>query len=280
METTIAAGLAAAAGGGGAPAGTMDAEVPASSGTAVFAYTCEPLTGEVPTSEKTRVLHCLRHAQGTHNIAVATEGEGAYANWDYRDARLTPTGFEQAKSAVAKMATLECDAILVSPLSRTIQTAVTAIPSGCDRMFALELIRERYGLNPCDLRREKNELQKEFPMINFDTLENETDHLWSPEREPLPTLQKRANDFLAYIFENAFCGRQVGIVTHNDFLTMLLYDSALIMGPGMPENRKFANCESNSYVITRKEICPNVDTLSEEQKARYPKSAGNTPVVQ
>ena len=91
-------------------------------------------------------------------------------------------------------------------------------------------------------------------------------------------------------------------VTHNDFLTMLLYDSALEMGPtcaarppapncqaqqrtllftlsfvsgqrrgdsmllaalacgaplcSMPVNRKFKNCELNSYVITRTKARP------------------------
>jgi hypothetical protein len=134
-----------------------------------YTYLCEPFN---PSSDKipqdaagkeTRVLHCLRHAQGTHNVAVATEGEKAYSNWTYRDARLTPPGIEQAKTAIPTWRKLKVDNILVSPLSRCLQTAVTAIPSGAGKMFASELIWERYGSNPCDLRREKSELSKEFP---------------------------------------------------------------------------------------------------------------------
>ena len=208
--------------------------VPELSSAVSYTYVCEPYSGKIPPAaagRETRVLHCLRHAQGTHNVAVATEGEKAYSNWKYRDARLTPAGIDQAKTAIPTWRKLTFDSILVSPLSRCLQTAVTAIPSGAGKMFATELIRERYGLNPCDLRREKSELTKEFPGVNFSPLENETDNLWTPEREPLPTLQKRANDFLAFVFESNECGKTVGVVTHNDFLTMLLYDSALIMGP-------------------------------------------------
>lgn len=256
------------------------------------AYRCDPLMGgpgdatrpRAPGTE-TRVLHCLRHAQGTHNVAVATHGCEAYTMWKFRDARLTPVGVEQAKTAIETASKLRLDTVLVSPLSRTLQTAQIGMPDayGSGKMRVCELIRERHGLNPCDLRREKHELETEFPGVNFDDASfSETDQLWSATREPLPELQARANAFLDYIFESPLCGEHVGIVTHNDFLTMLLYDSALEMGPTMPVNRKFKNCELNSYVITRTKLCPSLDDgcLTDDQTARYPASTGTVPVVQ
>jgi broad specificity phosphatase PhoE len=148
---------------------------------------------------------------------------------------------------------------------------------------ACELVRERIGLNPCDLRREKHELQGEFPEMDFSQLPTETDPYWSTERESLPALQQRVNSFLAYLFESDTCSCDfLGVVTHNDFLTMLLYDSALAMASSMPEFRKFKNCEIQSYVVSRTTLSPCLDeaSLSAEQRKRYPKSTGNVPKVQ
>jgi broad specificity phosphatase PhoE len=193
-------------------------------------YRCDGFDGSPPADVRAaKVVHFIRHAQGYHNLAVAEAGEQAYTSWALRDARLTPKGLAQSAEVARVTAGMRFDALLVSPLSRTLQTAVNAVPSMRGKMIAEELVRERSGLNPCDFRREKNVLAQEFPEVNFDQLSSETDVLWSAERESLPALQDRCDAFLARLFEG-FATKDaafVGVVTHNDFLTMLLYDSSL-----------------------------------------------------
>ena len=195
-----------------------------------YVYQCDGSNGLPPPDKRVaKVVHFIRHAQGHHNLAVAKAGEQAYTSWELRDAQLTPEGLEQSAKVARITDRMKFDVVLVSPLSRTLQTAVKAIPSMHGKMYAEELVRERIGLNPCDFRREKNVLLKEFPEVSFDQLSSEADALWSTERESLPALQDRCDAFLEYLFEGSITkdAACVGVVTHNDFLTMLLYDSSL-----------------------------------------------------
>lgn len=195
-----------------------------------YVYRCDGFNGTLPADVSiAKVVHFIRHAQGHHNLAAAKEGEQAYTSWALRDARLTAKGLEQSAEVAQATDRMTFDVVIVSPLSRTLQTAVKAVPSMHGTIYAEELLRERIGLNPCDLRRDKNVLVKEFPEVNFDQLDTEVDTLWSTERESLPALQDRCDAFLAYLFEGVRTkdAAYVGVVTHNDFLTMLLYDSSL-----------------------------------------------------
>lgn len=97
---------------------------------AEYSYSCDAFDGAPPADTRdAKVVHFIRHAQGQHNLAVATEGEQAYTNWTWRDSRLTPTGIEQSAAAAPVTDKMKFDVVLCSPLSRTLQTAVQAVPS-------------------------------------------------------------------------------------------------------------------------------------------------------
>ena len=252
---------------------------------AEYSYSCDAFDGAPPADTRdAKVVHFIRHAQGQHNLAVATEGEQAYTNWTWRDSRLTPTGIEQSAAAAPVTDKMKFDVVLCSPLSRTLQTAVQAVPSMHGKIVADELCRERVGLNPCDLRREKNVLVKEFPEVSFEHLSGETDADWSVNRETLSALQDRCDEWLAGLFDGPASKDKcyIGCVTHNDFLTMLLYDSSLQYNSSLPADRKFANCAIRSYIISRRQLRPFLDeaSLTPQQVGRYPKSTGSKPVVQ
>ena len=78
------------------------------------------------------------------------------------DAPLHPTGVKQAES-LSKTVFPSPHVILVSPLTRTLQTADAYTGGICSgktpkspetpRVIALEVVREAYGRNPCDRRR-------------------------------------------------------------------------------------------------------------------------------
>ena len=140
------------------------------------------------------------------------------------------------------------DAIFVSPLSRTIQTAAAAIPVvSLPPRIVLDCVRERIGTHPCDKRRARAELRADFPSLVLDGLATEEDDKWSEAREPEHELNLRAGRFCATLAARP--EEAIAVVTHNDFLTALLFSSALrLASPAL--RKKFANCEHLALVLT------------------------------
>ena len=64
-------------------------------------------------SSKAKVVHFVRHAEGTHNL---NEEESKLPL--HFDANLTPRGIEQCKQLARYTKKLDVDAILVSPMTR------------------------------------------------------------------------------------------------------------------------------------------------------------------
>ena len=102
---------------------------------------------------KEKIIHFVRHAQGHHNVA----GEMDYSNYqseEYFDAKLTPKGEQQCQHLSSSSRTLAADLLIVSPMTRTLQTASFSFPNlvGNCPWLAMEHIREASGFHPCDRR--------------------------------------------------------------------------------------------------------------------------------
>ena len=199
-----------------------------------------------------KVVHFVRHAQGTHNLAVLQLGgvdggpEDEYKNWKWYDARLTPLGEEQARALRPHMEQQRVEVVLTSPLSRTVQTALLAVPPG-PPFVCEDDCRERIGVHPCDKRRSRTELAADFPSLDLSRLAAEEDDKWTEVREPMEALHARAGRFLRVL--RARPETFIAVVTHNDFLTMLLFESELrLADPAL--RRKFGNAECMSLVLT------------------------------
>ncbi len=113
-------------------------------------------------AEGAKVVHLIRHGQGVHNVAAALHGSAAYALASLADAQLDATGIAQARALGARIraAHVAVDVVLVSPLTRTLQTMAhifeghgqppapgggEAHPPPMPRMVAEELCREAFG---------------------------------------------------------------------------------------------------------------------------------------
>jgi len=193
-----------------------------------YAYAVFPLSRLPDVAEAAvphKVLHVTRHAQGQHNEAMLKSGNpNEYKNEAWADSRLTELGKAQAKALRPSLEGVLVDVVLVSCLSRTIQTAELAFPPGPPTV-CLDVLRERIGTHPCDRRRTKAELAADFPKVDFSDLASEADDKWTPEREPWEGVVARAE---------ALCGllrarkeESIALVTHNDFLQGLLLKSRL-----------------------------------------------------
>jgi len=56
-----------------------------------------------------QIVHLVRHGQGFHNVAGEAEYE-LYKSWDYEDAHLTETGWQQVGLATTSAARLASQA--------------------------------------------------------------------------------------------------------------------------------------------------------------------------
>jgi broad specificity phosphatase PhoE len=104
------------------------------------------------------VIHCVRHAQGFHNISVA--------NHAMHDPMLTPLGEEQCKTLAKIFPSMDrVDAVVASPMKRTVYTALysfaPAIKDKSLKVFALPELQETSDL-PCDTGSNVAELEAEF----------------------------------------------------------------------------------------------------------------------
>jgi broad specificity phosphatase PhoE len=74
-------------------------------------------------SPTTKILHLIRHAEGTHNL---NEEESKLPL--HFDAKLTERGVAQCNQLAKRTRDLDVEAIVVSPLTRTLETSILSFP--------------------------------------------------------------------------------------------------------------------------------------------------------
>ncbi|XVE49414.1 hypothetical protein DITRI_Ditri01bG0080800 [Diplodiscus trichospermus] len=228
-----------------------------------------------------KTLHLVRHAQGIHNVE-GDKNYKAYMSPEYFDARITPLGWQQVdnlrkhvhESGLAK----RIDLVIVSPLLRTLQTAVGVFGGEgyTDRMdivplmvanagnsgraaisslnsppiIAVELCREHLGVHPCDKRRNISDYQFLFPAVDFSLIESDEDTLWKADiRETKEEVAARGLKFLNWLWTRK--EKEIAIVTHSGFLFHTLSAFGNDCHPLVKKEicKHFANCELRSMVI-------------------------------
>lgn len=153
----------------------------------------------------TKVMHFVRHAQGTHNV------NREYSAIENMDARLTDHGKDQCRSlaesirqaasltsttpdnANANLSNLHESAQLVvtSPLTRCIQTSLISFPMLAERrvpFVAHSGVRETVNWN-CDRRRNISDIAKDFgkDAVDFTHIPTDHDDVWEAYEKRLGT---------------------------------------------------------------------------------------------
>ncbi|CAM9465379.1 unnamed protein product [Ectocarpus fasciculatus] len=197
-----------------------------------------------------KTVHFLRHAEGTHNEAALKEGRAAFSKIEHLDARLTDLGKEQCATLKAANHGIEKEAelVVVSPLTRAIQTAMLAI----DQVegvpwVALECVRERAGVQPCDRRRCVSELKMEYPNISFDAITDDDDAYFDAqgdERETYDSVAHRGRELFSWLKDRP--ETNIAVVTHSGFLSSL-FNKVVLSPPGTAKG--FKNCELRSVLL-------------------------------
>jgi broad specificity phosphatase PhoE len=186
-----------------------------------------------------KTFYFVRHAQGIHNEAESIFGthhwEAVEAkNEQYFDAKLTEFGRNQTKllfDSITKMQqstpTLKFDLLIVSPLSRAIETAQIAFEPLFDNpkfpIYSHEMIRETIGRHYCDKRRSITELKQLYPRINFfepGAFTSDSDLLWdAKERETSNEIQLRAIQFLNWCFDRFVDEKHILVLAHSGIIS-------------------------------------------------------------
>ncbi|KAH9248566.1 hypothetical protein BASA81_013750 [Batrachochytrium salamandrivorans] len=189
-------------------------------------------TEELASRDQAKRVMWVRHAQGIHNAAELALGKDEWESVEcrkdvYFDANLNEIGVEQSKvlqfalNGPLTTRALKVDLIIVSPLSRAIETAQIAFESVWDQVpvIAVELARERFGKNICDKRRSVSELKRLFPRVDFDSfMDGEHDSYHDAEvRETPEQVAERVKRLMHWIMQLPY--DSVAVVGHSDYMS-------------------------------------------------------------
>ena len=194
-------------------------------------------------------IYLIRHGEATHNVAPKPWGA------ELIDARLTETGVQQAASLVTRVVDLPIEVVIVSPLTRALETATHGMQPLIERSIPFviaEECREQYGKNLPDQRRAVSAVAAEFPLVDWTPMQQQpdADTLFTADREPLDALTLRADRFLDLCMARP--EQHIAVVTHSSFLAALL-NAAVRMTDAQAESAGawFANAECRHLQLAR-----------------------------
>ena len=175
-------------------------------------------------------IYFIRHAEGHHNVHTDNKH-----NLNIKYPCLTSKGEKQANDQQKILGEISMDVVIVSPLKRTIQTAISIFNVEKDYILADEKIREIVDC-PCDLRRNTDIIKNEFPFIDFSEIDSIEKYSL---KEAATSYNKRIDEFYFWLKNQKF--KNIAIVTHGVFLLKFLekYGEKL----GIQDLSYFKNCE-------------------------------------
>tara|TARA_A100001015_G_C14898639_1_gene675459 strand:- start:453 stop:1052 length:600 start_codon:yes stop_codon:yes gene_type:complete len=167
-------------------------------------------------------LYCIRHGEALHNVLYEQFGSKIFVTDKCIDTKLTDKGNNQSIELGNNwLEKKTIDLVIVSPLTRTLETANNIFKDTNIPIIALDCLKEYpQGLHTCNKRINKKNLQNTFQNINFDLLDSEEDEMWSSfKMETIDELLNRINKMYDFIERKNI--KQVALVGHNSFISML-----------------------------------------------------------
>ncbi|KAG8464702.1 hypothetical protein KFE25_010070 [Diacronema lutheri] len=203
------------------------------------------------------VVHFVRHGQATHNVRAELRREEGCSHGEFIaqmqaddefDADLTEMGRQQARAAAAGTAKLSIELVVVSPLSRAIETALLIFGDAQSSVpfVSSELLREWNGLLLNAKRRRRPELAARFPRVDFAGIP-ESDESWTEVLEPADEVAERGVRFLEWLAQRP--EREIAVVAHGGIYAQL-FSHARVHDDSAFLRRRFGNCEVRSAELS------------------------------
>ncbi|KAF2811380.1 phosphoglycerate mutase-like protein [Mytilinidion resinicola] len=170
------------------------------------------------------LVHIVRHGQAVHNVD---------REYPYRDPPLTELGHSTTKEIKIRVVP---NLIIISPMTRTIQTAINAFPTLLSQApFSVDVqiwpeLRETHDA-PCNKGLSRGEIMRKFPDFNFAGCPEEWDH----PPHTLESALERAEIVRKRLKEFSTKHSSIAVVTHRCFISYLV------------KGARFPNCETRTY---------------------------------
>ncbi|KAL4556524.1 hypothetical protein LXL04_039180 [Taraxacum kok-saghyz] len=227
---------------------------------------------------RSKTIHLVRHAQGIHNVA-GEKDHSAYLSEQLFDAQLTPLGWQQVdnlrKHVHASGLHKRIELVVVSPLLRTMQTAVGAFggEGGVD------------GINPLMTENAGKSNRPSISSLNCPPfiamelcrehlIENEEDVLWTADtREKNEDVAGRGVKFIKWLLTRE--EKEIAVVTHSGFLYHTLAAYGHDCHPTLTKemSKHFNNCELRSMVIVDRSMIGGTNTSKTDFPGKIPSGA-------
>ncbi|XP_024544563.1 phosphoglycerate mutase-like protein 1 isoform X1 [Selaginella moellendorffii] len=200
-------------------------------------------------------------------IGKASLKQARARDQNFFDPKLTPNGWEQVRALILYHSRFllisQCSnqigrlrkivgesgidrrvqLVVVSPLTRTLQTAVGVFGSGeigSPPFVAQELCRERMSVRSSDKRRAISNYAPMFTTVDFSQIEDDDDKMWNPDTpETMKELQERITLFLQWLWDRK--ETEIAVVSHSSFLRNMLKRANLLL----------PNCQLTTVRLTR-----------------------------
>jgi broad specificity phosphatase PhoE len=166
-----------------------------------------------------KTIYCIRHGLSLHNKLYHKYGSKTFYDNDYTDTMLLPEGKQQAQELARTWKEINTiDLVIVSPLKRTLETAMNIFDEIDVPMIALEMSREfPLGLHTCNKRSNKEELELLYPRVNFDNLVSNKDNIWDDKKEEtIEMLNSRIDLIKKYMKDRP--EENIAFVNHSSFI--------------------------------------------------------------
>ena len=172
-------------------------------------------------------IYFIRHGYALHNDLFWSIGTDAYKK--YQDTPLLHKGYLQANDCKKKHVKpwngklKNIDIVLVSPLSRTINTALSIFGDTrhyCTKFIALDCLMEypQGGDEVCNKRKKIEILKDNYPTIDFSELSGDN---WDNNKESIEELEERIETMVNYI--QKLDANRIAVVSHSSFLGQYLH---------------------------------------------------------
>ncbi|CAN9205308.1 unnamed protein product [Alternaria alternata] len=183
-------------------------------------------------------IHIIRHGQSLHNVD---------RGYPHRDPPLTDAGHEHTKQIEIPAVP---DLVVISPMTRTIQTAMNVFPSLSSAQDKIEVqiwpdLREAHDAI-CNKGISRAEISAKFPHLNFSECPEEWDH--PPHTIEGATI--RAEEVRRRLKALPKEYKNVALITHRGFIAFLV------------KGDRYDVCEIRSYRF-------GTDEESEAESLRY-----------
>jgi len=160
-----------------------------------------------------------------HKVVLVRHGEGAHnaaRRYRIRDPKLTANGFKQANGLRDSPLLQGCELLVVSPLSRAVQTAVALFGERPRCRTVLTALHTERWSALCDEGRPKSELRKEFPFLDdWDGWEELTEEWWPDEHSDRHWEATRVPAFCDWLRAQSERHRKVVVIGHGAFFRVL-----------------------------------------------------------